>query len=319
MWDFSAGRALGLMARTAPFVVFRLMVYAGITLAYVLAIGVGAGLGWLIGAAGSADFRASATGFGGLAGFGLVAALLYFLREYLLYIVKAGHIAVLVELIEGRAIPAGRSQIDHASAVVRARFTETNTLLALDLLIKGVLRVIMGLLAGLATLLPIPGLQTLLGMVRAVLRVSVGFTDEVILAHIFRTNPANSWEGGRQGLVLYAQNGTAMLRNALFVTIFMYLLTFVVFLFMLAPAAAVAYAMPGGLSAGGLLLALLFAWAVKAALIEPFAIACMMQAYFRVSSGQAPDPAWDARLESASDRFRELKAKAMGWVPRPAS
>src|SRR5690606_19986667 len=111
----------------------------------------------------------------------LVAALLYFLREYLLYIGKAGHIAVLVELIEGRAIPAGRSQTDHASAVVRARFTETNTLLALDLLIKGVLRVIMGLLAGLG----------------AVLRIAVGSTDEVILAHTFRTTPANSGEGGR--------------------------------------------------------------------------------------------------------------------------
>ncbi|MBS7810232.1 hypothetical protein [Roseococcus pinisoli] len=319
MWDFSARRSLGLMVRTMPFVAFRLLVYAGITIAYVLATGLGAGLGFLIGAAGSAEFRAGATGIGGLAGFGLVAAMLYFLREYLLYIVKAGHIAVLVELIEGRAIPAGRAQIDHAATVVRARFTETNALLALDLLIKGVLRVIMGLLTGIATLLPIPGVQTLLGMARAVLRVSVGFTDEVILAHVFRTKPANSWEGGRQGLVLYAQNGTAMLRNAVFVTLFMYALTFVVFLFMLAPAAAVAYAMPGGWSAGGIVFALLFAWAVKAALIEPFAIACMMQAFFRVSAGQVSDPAWDARLESASRKFRELKAKAMGWVPRPAN
>ncbi|TCH99051.1 hypothetical protein EJV46_10950 [Roseococcus sp. SYP-B2431] len=319
MWDFSVGRALGLMARTAPFIVFRMMVYAGIAAAYVIATGVGAGLGWLIGAAGSADFRAAATGIGGFAGFGLVGAVLYMLREYLLYVVKAGHIAVLVEVMEGRPIPMGRAQIDHASAMVRRRFAEANTLFAMDLLIKGVLGVIMGLIQGIANLLPIPGLDGILGFIRAVLRVSLGFMDEVILAHIFRTNPANSWEGGRQGLVLYAQNGTAILRNAAFLTFIIYGLTFVIFLLMLAPAAAVAYALPGGWSAGGIVFALLFAWAVKAALIEPFAIACMMQAFFKVSAGQGPDPAWDARLASASGKFQELRTKAMGWAPRPAT
>lgn len=318
MWDFSVGAALGLMARTAPFIVFRMLVYAGIAVAYVVLTAVGAGLGWLIGAAGSAEFRATATGIGGFAGFGLTAAVLYMLREYILYVVKAGHIAVLVELMEGRPIPMGRAQIDHASAMVRGRFAEANTLFALDLIIKGVLAVTVGLIQGLANLLPIPGLDTLMGIIRGILRVSVGLMDEVILGHIFRTKPADSWEGGRQGLVLYAQNGTAMLRNAAFLTFIIYGLTFVIFLVMLAPAAAVAYAMPGGWSAGGIVFAVLFAWAVKAALIEPFAVACMMQAFFKVSTGQAPDPAWDARLASASGKFQELRSKASAWAPRPA-
>lgn len=318
MWDFSVSGALGLMARTAPFVVFRMIVYTGIVLAYILVTTVGAGFGWLIGAAGTHEFRDSATAIGAFAGFGLTAAVLFLIREYILYVVKAGHIAVLVELLEGRAIPMGRAQIDHASAMVRGRFAEANTLFAMDLLIKGVLRVVTGLIQGIANLLPIPGLDTLMGIIRAVLRVSVGFMDEVILGHIFRTRPANSWEGGRQGLVLYAQNGGAMLRNAAFLTFIIYGLTFAIFLVMLAPAAAVAYAVPGGWSAGGIIFALLFAWAVKAALIEPFAIACMMQAFFRVSANQAPDPGWDARLASASGKFQELRSKATGWAPRPA-
>lgn len=321
MWDFSVGGALGLMARTAPFLVFRMLVYAGIAAAYVLATGAGAGLGWLIGAAGDARFRASTTGIGAFVGFGMTGAGLFLLREYILYVVKAGHIAVLVELMEGRPIPMGRAQIAHASTVVRHRFADANILFAVDLLIKGVLRVTMGMLQGIAGMLPIPipGMQTILGLIRGVLRVSVGFMDEVILAHIFRTNPANSWEGGRQGLVLYAQNGGAMLRNAAFLTVVLYGLTFLVFLLMLAPAAAVAYAIPGNWSAGGIIFALLFAWAVKAALIEPFAIACMMQAFFRVSAGQVPDPSWDARLASASGKFQELRTKAVGWAPRPAT
>ncbi len=42
MWDFDIGRTLGIMARTWPFIALRLIVYFGITLAYVLATGTGA-------------------------------------------------------------------------------------------------------------------------------------------------------------------------------------------------------------------------------------------------------------------------------------
>ena len=45
MWDFRIGTALGLMAKTLPFILFRLAVYFGVALAYVLMTGVGAGVG----------------------------------------------------------------------------------------------------------------------------------------------------------------------------------------------------------------------------------------------------------------------------------
>ena len=52
MWDFSVGQAFGMMGRTLPFIVFRIIVYAAIAVAYVLVTGVGAGVGWGIGAFG---------------------------------------------------------------------------------------------------------------------------------------------------------------------------------------------------------------------------------------------------------------------------
>ena len=39
MWDFSISRSLGLMVKTLPFIVFRLIVYFGIAVAYVLVTG----------------------------------------------------------------------------------------------------------------------------------------------------------------------------------------------------------------------------------------------------------------------------------------
>jgi hypothetical protein len=60
--------------------------------------------------------------------------------------------------------------------------------------------------------------------------------------------------------------------------------------------------------------ALLFAWAVKVSLIEPFAIACLLQTFFKVTEGQTPDPEWEARLEGVSGKFRKLGEQAAGWV-----
>jgi hypothetical protein len=39
-----------------------------------------------------------------------------------------------------------------------------------------------------------------------------------------------------------------------------------------------------------------------------------MQVYFKTIEGQKPDPEWEARLDSVSGRFKELGAKAAGWM-----
>lgn len=131
MWDFSVGRALGMMGQTLPFILLRMAVYFGFTAAYILVTGMGAGIGWGVGGFGDPDFQATTTFWGGLIGFGVVGAVMYLLREYILYIVKAGHIAVLVKLIDGEQMPKGNSQISYARDVVTSRFTEASILLSL--------------------------------------------------------------------------------------------------------------------------------------------------------------------------------------------
>lgn len=312
MWDFSIGSALGLMARTMPFIVLRMAIYFGIAVGYILVTGTGAGIGYGVGAFGDEGFQASSAFWGGAMGFGLFGAVMYWAREYILYIVKAGHIAVLVELIDGKPMPEGKSQITYASSVVKERFVQASVLFAIDQLIKGVIGVITGLVRGVLAFLPLPGVQQLSGIVHAFLRVAVGFIDEVILAHTIRTRSTNPWGSAKEALVLYGQNYKVMLKNAAWLALIVYLLSFLVFLVMLAPASLVVYLMPGAWTAGGFVFALLFAWSVKAALLEPFAITCLMQVYFKTIEGQQPDPEWEARLEQMSDKFRQLKARALG-------
>ena len=49
MWDFSIGRSLSIMMRTWPFIIFRMIVYFGITVAYIMATGTGASVGYGVG------------------------------------------------------------------------------------------------------------------------------------------------------------------------------------------------------------------------------------------------------------------------------
>ena len=314
MWDFSLSRSFTLMMQTLPFIGLRCAVYFGITLAYVLMTGIGAGVGWGIGGLGSEGFQATAALWGGLAGFGLTAGILYFFREYLLYLVKAGHIAVMVQYLNDQALPSDTSQISYATTLVKQRFAQASVLFALDQLIKGVVNAITGLVQGLSSLLPIPGLTNITGVFRAFLRVAVGLVDEIILAYAIQTQSANPWTSARTALILYTQNATNMLKNAVWLTLFTYGVSLIVFLILLAPAAALAYLMPGVASASGIIFALLFSWAIKAALLEPFAIACLLQAYFKAIEGQQPDPNWESRLDEVSDKFTELKHKATDWT-----
>lgn len=319
MWDFSVGRALSLMLQTLPFVLLRMAVYFGAALAYVLVTGAGAGIGWGIGGFGDSGFQANATIWGGVIGFGLVGAVMYLAREYVLYIVKAGHIAVLVKLLDGEQMPEGRSQVAYAREEVTKRFAQASVLFGVDQLVKGVLRAITELVRGIMSILPIPGAKQFVSIVHAFLRIAVGFIDEVILAYAIRTKSDNAWASAQTGLVLYAQNYKPMLKNAAWLALIVYGLSFVVFLVMLAPAALAVYLIPGAWSAGGIVFALIFAWAVKAALLEPFAITCMMEVYFRTIAGQAPDPAWEAKLDSLSAKFTKLKEKARTYQPPRAT
>jgi hypothetical protein len=313
MIDFSVGKTFALMGRTLPFIVLRLLVFFGITLAYVIATGGGAGLGYLVGRVG--DDPPTYAFYGAFIGFSAVSGAVYLFREYLVYLVKAGHIAVLVHLIDDRPIPEGRGQIEYAVTEVKARFVQASVLFVIDQLIKGVLKAINRLLMAIGSLLPIPALQGLMKFVTAVINLSLTYVDEVILAHNIRTASDNPWATSRDALVLYAQNYGRMLKNALFLAVIVWLLTLLVFLVTLAPFLAVVSFFPEGAGFWTVVVAIVFAISVKAAVIDPFAMAALIQAFFKVTEGQQPREDWVARLDGASDTFRDLGARARSHLP----
>jgi len=310
--DFKLGEVLGLMAKTMPFLVFRFLIYFAITLTYILITGVGAGIGWGVGRIATED-PAGFSLWGGIIGFGIVSAVAYFLREYLLYMVKAGHIAVLVELMEGRELPQGRGQIDHAQKIVRERFAESSVLFGVDQIIKAVLKAFNRVFFSIANFIPIPGLQAIAGFLNTVVTLSLTYLDEVILAYNMKTRSDNPWASSRTALVLYAQNYKAFLKNAFFLAFVIWGLTFLVFLIILGPVLAIVSFIPAVAGPLTLIIALVMAWGIKQAVIEPIAMTALMQVFFKVTEGQQANPEWEGKLDGVSKKFGELKGKAVDW------
>jgi hypothetical protein len=317
MWDFSFSKAIGMVLKTLPFVIVRMLVYFGIGFAYLLTVGAGALVGYGFGHVGSSpDAPAGGAFWGGLIGFGVVSAVLYLAREYLLYLVKAAHIAVLVEILDGKQVPGGQGQIAYGTQFVKTHFTESSVLFGVDQLIKGVLRAFFNTINFFTAFLPVPALQQLIRIAEAIVRMSLTYVDEIILAYLIRTRTQNPWKTAEEGLILYAQNYKHFLKNAAWLSVFLWVLTILVFVVIVGPVAGLAAVIHGGL-VWTLAFAIIFAWAVKASLLEPVAIACLMQVYFKTIEGQTPNAEWQQKLEQASGKFRELGAKAAGWMPGP--
>ena len=132
------------------------------------------------------------------------------------------------------------------------------------------------------------------------IRLSLTYVDDIILGYNIKVGSQNPWESSRQGLVLYAQNGKTMVKNAIWLSLFLWIIALVIFIVMLAPMATLFYFLPGDIAGWSFVAAIVFAWAFKAAFLEPFAIAALMEVYFRVIEGQVPNAEWDRKLSEAS-------------------
>ncbi|MCX7553435.1 hypothetical protein OS175_06055 [Marinicella sp. S1101] len=311
MIDFKFGQVMSTLWKTKEFVLFRFLIYMGITLAYIIGTGTGGGLGYMIGSVG--EGKETGLFYGMVGGFTLVSGVLYYVREYLLYLVKAGHIAVIVKHLDGEPMPDGKGQIKYAQEVVKDRFKESSVLFGVDQLIKGVLKTFNRIFAGIMSFLPIIP-QPLVKFINGVVNMSLTYVDEVILAYYIRNNSENPWEDSRKALVLYAQNYKTFLKNAVFLTIITWILSLLVLVIVFGPLAALFSLVGYTGNVWIIILAVVTAWGIKSALIDPIAMTALMQVFFKVTEGQEPNPEWEAKLERGSKKFVALKDKAMNWA-----
>lgn len=306
LWDFSIAKTCALLARTWPYLLLRAVVFGLSALIFVILAASGGILGHELLPAAFDDLQSPQAGILGLmGGIGLGAMVLRILREYTLYLVKGGHIAVMTQLLDHGDLPASQKQISFGAGQVRDRFAETSMLFVLDQMVSAALTSSRKALNN-ATMF-LPGINVLFSFVHSVGEMAITYIDEIVLAHNFRVRSQNPWRTSADAVVLYAQNGKVMLKNAFWLTLLLMIVAVAILALSIGPFmvffddTAGPNQIYGAIAAGAMALCLLHIF------LEPFAVCALMQVFFKVAHGQKPDPAWERRLEKVSPEFVQLR------------
>jgi hypothetical protein len=309
--DHGLGTAFGLLMQSLPYALAR----CGILLAYSLG-----GIIWLVITFGGAAWLSAhiANAFGIVWFILCVVGIGWFwgtVLRYLLHLIACGHVAVLTELItRGQVGNGSESQLAYGKRVVTQRFGQVNALFGLNMLVRGVLQAFHRTLDWIAELLPIPGLEGLANLINTVMRAATRYLDKVILSYNLARNDEDPWRGAREGIVYYCQNARPILETSIWIIILEHVLSAVLWLLLLAPAAAITVLLPHAVresaAVATIIIALLLAATLRASFIKPLFLIMMMVRFHTLIEHQALNQEWDARLSSLSDRFRTLGAQA---------
>lgn len=306
------GEAIGLVLKTLPIVWVRLGSYLVLGLGLGVYAAVFFGIGWLLGQLWAPlGFVVFLVALGGafwvvdLAG------------KYWFHLLRAAHTAVMTEFITTGRGPA-TGQLAYGRQQVTSRFADTSILFGVGLLVDGVVKFVVRTFTRIASILPVPGVDSLGKFLERVATMSTTYVDEAILSRAYAKREQNVWSVARDGVVLYAQAWKPILANAVVLALLSYA-EFVLFLVLLGlPALGIAAVAPALGPALGIA-ALIGAWMLKLALSDAVSLAATLLAYHRATEDMEPNAEWVAKLEGASDKFRELGRKAAAAVTTAAA
>jgi len=301
-FHFHFDKALGILWKTYLFVLLRLAV---VILAIVVSILWFVGVYYLF-----ADWPFPgppwlAWVFGGI----LWANGAKLLRNYVLYLVRAAHIAVVTRLVLHDEMPAGTTQFEFGTSIVFKNFLKVSILFAVDRLVKIVLRAFNKSVFKFAGF--IPGSKGLQKFFQKVLDYSVGFIDEAILSYSLTRPETNPWSTAKDGLVLYVQNWKTILGSGFILALINYAVVGLLTL----PGVIISYFGIGALGHFAIAISAGIGLLVKFTLMDPFALVSVIVNFHYAIAGQTADPVWGKKLEEVSDKFKDFTDKAAAWGP----
>ncbi len=302
MWNFSLLKALAVWGRLAPLMLVRLVAFGLVALVLGIAIGFGAWVGVRLQVTGGMVDAA----VGGLAGFVVASGALALWGRARLQVIRSQLLVLVVDLVDRVQVPMGQGQTAHARGRVAARFGSAPQLWAIHRFVRSVAAKVPAVAEGVGPLMSLPILGRL---------ASGGLMTQAVLAHAYRARPENAWEAAHDGLVLSTQNARELLGTAGRINGIGWLLTVAIFLLLVPPFVGLSELWPIAGPEAGAIAAGLAALAIRAALIQPFTLACLWQAFLRITAGQQPLGEWRGRLTQVSAPFRDLGDQAVGWSP----
>ena len=290
-----------------PFMLYRLAVCLGTALACLFAALFGAGS--FIAFASFSAKPGSAGGVGALLGLLGFIYLLWRFRASLFFNIQVGHLALLAELSKGLKLPEGTAQIDLAKAKAAQLFPAASGFHEISSDVKAVLQALPARrcpwLNGLANQELAKWLGRLAGWLAQTgspALLSLGFID----------GQRNPWASARLGLILHARHFDELSKSRHYLLAFEYAGLAAAYAAMLYPVDSALSLLPVDVGVWRHVFALIFAWSLKAAFLEPIATAALAETYFKLASQESGAGETEAKeLEEGSEAFRKIAQKAV--------
>lgn len=310
-----------LVRRTMPFIFSRLVIYGVFVVIALVFLGIMIGIGFLL----TKLFGESSGAFIVLMflAFGVIYGGLKFLERYVLYMVKVAHISVVVELLRSGKIPEGKGQIAYGKDQVKANFGSANIAFVIDKMVHGAVKQIQRWLLRVGAFFSfVPGSKNIIGIINAVMSVSLNYIDEAVVSYIIlRKNEERKesvWKSASDGVVLYAQSWKGIIKTAAGSVVLIVGFSIITFIVFALPLMGISQFMSRNapemgffLGAIALIGAYVFTLALKRALIDPIVTVAMIRAY--QMSIKELEPAMDLqqKLLGVSSRFKGLHKKGL--------
>lgn len=305
--------------KTLPFFISRILIYGLFGLGALVFLGIMVGIGFLIvkmfGDSGAAFI------FVMLIAFSVVYGGLKFLERYVLYMLKIGHVSVIVELMNHGKIPDGKGQVTHGKDQVKNNFGTTNVAFVLDNMIHGAIKQIQRRVIRIGDMFSfIPSSNNIVSIINAIMSISLSYIDEAIMSYIFVRKDIkqdeSTWKSAIDGVVLYAQSWKSVLKTTAGSVVFIYAFNIIVFLVLAFPLMFVSNILSADtpelgflLGALALIAAYIITTVLKRALIDPIITIAMIRSYQISIQNMEPNVDMHKKLLGVSSRFKKLVDK----------
>lgn len=305
MWDFNLLAATRTFESITPFLLYRLTICLG--------VGLGCFLATLAGAGTLVAFASFSANPGGMAGFGAALGLGGFLfivhkfRAGLFFYAAAGHLALLAELAKGEKLPQGKAQVELAKTLAKSRYPDPAAYIEVEAAVETVLRTLpVGHCPQLAKVAD-RELADLLGKAGGRL-LQTGAPALLALSFMDAGTP---WQAARRGLLLHFRRYAALSKNRLYLLGFEFLGLIAAFVVLTYPMDSMASALPVDIGFWRYVFALIFAWTLKAAFLDPIATTALAGVYFDLAKREGEGTAAEAQaLRAASPAYAAIEERA---------
>jgi len=291
---------------TLPFVLYRLMIcltaaFAG--LFFVLfGIGVTTPLNSLL---------AKSGGSANLGAFLGLFVFIYLIRKFkglLFFNLQAGQLALLAQIANRSKPPEGKAQIDTAKSQAAQTFPSITEFVQAQDAAKKVLTALPARHCPWLGKLPNPQFAEHLGFLAGWL---TGFAALPMLSLAFKAEHGNPWQAVKVGLLAHLSHFESQSKNLFILLAFQAIGLALLFIAALYPVDSVLGLLPVKVGIWRELFALILAWAVKAAVLDPIVIGALVEVNHQLITEPLTDTEeWLKKLEAASPAFQEINQKA---------